>query len=184
MLDVNMWGAKRICPKLDTNAATNFLAIKLGLTLITGKQKKKKQTKKKPNMYTYSKTLSKIREPEPVSRLIHWTPKHGRKKARQTAPYICRCPEARQWTGDIEALEGHSSSTTPLDISQVSQVSMLESKPYLLFESLHIKIHISNTTLDEVIRHHTCNKISHHPIYLTCVLKEYLKCQKPKHHQS
>ena len=37
-----------------------------------------------------------------------------------------RCPEARHWTGDIrgtdsnagyEALEGHSSSRTPLDIS-------------------------------------------------------------------
>ena len=116
-------------------------------------------------------------------------PKAWKKKAKQTAPYICSCPESRHWNGDIgvtdsnvgqEALEGHSSSTTPFGISQVSHVSMLESKPYLLFESLHIKIHISNITLDEEIRHHTCNKISHHAIYLSCILKEYLKVPETK----
>ena len=71
---------------------------------------------------------------EPVSTLIHWIPKHERRKSGRHPPFplhVCRCPQVRHWTGDIEdtdsnagqeVLEGHSSSRTPLDISLVSQV--------------------------------------------------------------
>ena len=36
---------------------------------------------------------------EPSSRLIHWIPKHGRRKPGR--PHKCWCPEAWHWTGDI-----------------------------------------------------------------------------------
>ena len=65
---------------------------------------------------------------ETVSRLIHWIPKHGRRKPdRPPLKYV------DVWTRDIwgtdsntgqKALEGHSSSRIPLYISQVSQVSL------------------------------------------------------------
>ena len=68
---------------------------------------------------------------KPVSRLIHWIPKHGRRKpGRPPKASHMYCPEARYWTGDIggtdsnagqKALEGHSSSRTPLDLSQVKK---------------------------------------------------------------
>ena len=65
---------------------------------------------------------------EPVSRLIHWIPKHGRRKpGTPSLTYVdvlkqdTALETSEVQTAMQDALEGHSSLRTPLDISQVSQ---------------------------------------------------------------
>ena len=62
---------------------------------------------------------------EPASRLIYWIPNHGRRKPGR--PPLTYVVVPKQDTGDIrgtnsnagqDALEGNSSSRTPLDISK------------------------------------------------------------------
>ena len=66
---------------------------------------------------------------EPVSKLLHWTPKHGRRKPGRPALNYSDIPkqetgmESTELMQDCnegqEDLESHDSSRTPLDISQV-----------------------------------------------------------------
>ena len=64
---------------------------------------------------------------EPVSKLLHWTPKHGRRKPGRTSPQLLGHSKTRNRNGKHrtqdcnegqEDLESHDSSRTPLDISK------------------------------------------------------------------
>ena len=72
---------------------------------------------------------------EPVSKLLHWTPKHGRRKPGRPALNYSdilkqetgmESTELRDCNEGQEDLESHDSSRTPLDLSQVKSTHLFK----------------------------------------------------------